>query len=62
MKNKKLAITKKDIIEDGFLDAEEVDECLTWMQRIITEKPEYNNKEKLLELLEIFKEMSFQSS
>ena len=62
MKNKKLAITKKDIIEDGFLDAEEIDECLIWMQRIVTEKPEYNNKEKLLELLEIFKEMSFQSS
>jgi len=57
-----LAINGNDIIADGFLQGREIGECLRWMLNIVLEHPEYNTREKLLEYLELFKEMSFQSS
>ena len=57
-----LAINGNDIIADGFLQGPEIGECLRWMLRIVLEKPEDNTREKLLEYLQQFKEMSFQSS
>lgn len=59
---KDLAINGHDIVEDGFLRDEEIGQCLRWMLNRVIEHPEYNTREKLLELLELFKEMSFQSS
>lgn len=59
---KDLAINGYDIMADGFLQKEEIGECLSWMLRIVLEHPEYNTHEKLLELLETFKGMSFQNS
>ena len=59
---KDLAINGDDIIADGFLKGREIGECLSWMLNIVLETPEYNTREKLLELLQLFKEMSFQSS
>jgi len=59
---KDLAINGNDILADGFLEGPEIGDCLKWMLNLVLEHPEYNNREKLLELLEIFKEMSFQSS
>ena len=57
-----LAINGDDIVSDGFLQGEEIGECLRWMLGIVLEHPEYNTKEKLLEYLQTFKEMSFQNS
>lgn len=57
-----LAINGNDIIADGFLQGKEIGECLRWMLNIVLEHPEYNTREKLLEYLQMFKEMSFQSS
>ena len=57
-----LAISGKDIIADGFLQGKEIGECLKWMLNIVLEHPEYNTREKLLEYLQMFKEMSFQNS
>ena len=59
---KDLAIDGNDIIADGFLEGKEIGDCLRWMLNIVLEHPEYNTREKLLELLETFKEMSFQAS
>ena len=59
---KDLAIDRNDIIADGFLHGEEIDECLDWLLRVVSRYPEYNTREKLLEFLQQFKEMSFQSS
>jgi len=59
---KDLAIDGNDILADGFLQGKEIGECLRWMLQIVLEHPEYNTREKLLEYLELFKEMSFQSS
>lgn len=59
---KDLAINGNDIIADGFLQGKEIGDCLKWMLEIVLEHPEFNNREKLLELLELFKEMSFQST
>ena len=47
---------------DSFLQGKEIGDCLRWMLEIVLEHPEYNNREKLLELLQQFKEMSFQNS
>lgn len=57
-----LAINGNDIIADGFLKGKEIGDCLRWMLEIVLEHPEYNTREKLLEYLQKFKEMSFQSS
>lgn len=57
-----LAINGDDIIADGFLRGKEIGDCLRWMLDIVLERPEYNTREKLLELLQTFKEMSFQAS
>jgi tRNA nucleotidyltransferase (CCA-adding enzyme) len=57
-----LAINGNDIIADGFLRGKEIGDCLRWMLDIVLEHPEYNTREKLLELLQTFKEMSFQAS
>lgn len=57
-----LAINGNDIIADGFLHGKEIGDCLRWMLDIVLEHPEYNTREKLLELLQTFKEMSFQAS
>ena len=57
-----LAINGYDIINDGFLSGKEIGDCLRWMLDLVLEHPEYNTREKLLEYLQIFKEMSFQSS
>ena len=57
-----LAINGNDVGADGFLQGKEIGDCLRWMLNIVLEYPEYNNREKLLELLQQFKEMSFQSS
>ena len=59
---KDLAINGYDIIDDGFLHGEKIGECLKWMLRLVLEHPEWNTREKLLELLQTFKEMDFQSS
>ena len=59
---KDLAINGDDIKKDGFLEGKEIGDCLKWMLNIVLENPEYNTREKLLEYLELFKEMSFQSS
>lgn len=59
---KDLAINGDDILADGFLQGKEIGDCLNWMLNIVLENPEYNTKERLLEYLELFKEMSFQSS
>ncbi len=59
---KDLAINGYDIINDGFLQGKEIGDCLRWMLDIVLEHPEYNTREKLLELLQTFKEMSFQAS
>jgi tRNA nucleotidyltransferase (CCA-adding enzyme) len=59
---KDLAINGYDIINDGFLKGKEIGDCLRWMLDIVLEHPEYNTREKLLELLQTFKEMSFQAS
>ena len=59
---KDLAINGNDIIADGFLHGKEIGDCLRWMLDIVLEHPEYNTREKLLELLQMFKEMSFQAS
>ena len=59
---KDLAINGYDIINDGFLHGKEIGDCLRWMLDIVLEHPEYNTREKLLELLQTFKEMSFQAS
>lgn len=59
---KDLAIDGNDIIADGFLQGKEIGDCLRWMLQIVLEKPEENTREKLLEYLQMFKEMSFQSS
>ena len=57
-----LAINGDDIKKDGFLEGKEIGDCLKWLLRIVLENPEYNTKEKLLEYLETFKEMVFQST
>ena len=57
-----LAINGNDIIADGFLKGKEIGDCLRWMLNIVLEHPEYNTKEKLLEYVELYKEMSFQNS
>ena len=57
-----LAINGSDIIADGFLRGKEIGDCLRWMLNIVLEHPECNTREKLLELLQTFKEMSFQAS
>ena len=57
-----LAINGNDIIADGFLQGKEIGDCLRWMLNIVLEHPEYNTREKLLEYLQMFKEMSFQNS
>jgi len=57
-----LAINGNDVGADGFLQGKEIGECLRWMLNIVLEHPEYNTREKLLEYLQMFKEMSFQSS
>lgn len=62
MRIKDLAINGDDIVKDGFLQGKEIGECLNWMLNIVLENPEFNTREKLLELLEQFKEMSFQNS
>lgn len=62
MRVRDLAINGNDIVADGFLHGKEIGDCLNWMLNIVLEHPEYNNKEKLLELLQEFKEMSFQST
>lgn len=62
MRVRDLAINGNDIVADGFLRGKEIGDCLNWMLNIVLEHPEYNNKEKLLELLQEFKEMSFQST
>lgn len=59
---KDLAINGNDIIADGFLQGKEIGDCLNWMLNIVLEYPEYNTREKLLEYLQMFKEMSFQNS
>ena len=59
---KDLAINGDDILADGFLHGPEIGECLRWMMKQVLEHPELNTKEKLLELLQTFKEMSFQAS
>ena len=59
---KDLAINGDDIIADGFLQGKEIGECLRWMLQIVLENPEENTREKLLEYLQKFKEMSFQNS
>ena len=59
---KDLAIDGYDIIDDGFLRGKEIGDCLRWMLDIVLEHPEYNTREKLLELLQEFKEMAFQAS
>lgn len=59
---KDLAINGYDIIDDGFLKGKEIGDCLRWMLDTVLEHPEYNTREKLLELLQAFKEMVFQSS
>lgn len=62
MRLRDLAISGNDIVADGFLQGKEIGDCLNWMLNIVLEHPEYNTREKLLELLETFKEMSFQST
>ena len=57
-----LAINGNDVGADGFLQGKEIGDCLRWLLRVVLEHPEYNTREKLLELLQQFKEMSFQSS
>lgn len=57
-----LAINGYDVGADGFLKGKEIGDCLKWMLEIVLEHPEYNTREKLLELLQMFKEMSFQST
>lgn len=59
---KDLAINGNDIINDGFLEGKEIGDCLNWMLGIVLVEPSYNNRDKLLKLLEDFKEMSFQNS
>lgn len=59
---KDLKINGNDIIADGFLDGPEIGECLRWLLDRVLEHPEWNTREKLLELLQTFKEMSFQNS
>lgn len=59
---KDLAINGYDVTADGFLRGREIGECLRWMLDIVMGRPEYNTREKLLELLQEFKEMSFQAS
>lgn len=59
---KDLAINGNDIKADGFLEGKEIGDCLNWMLDIVLEHPEYNTREKLLEYLQLFKEMSFQDS
>ena len=56
------AFRPNDIIADGFLDGPEIGECLRWLLDRVLEHPEWNTREKLLELLQTFKEMSFQNS
>ncbi|MBP5694821.1 MAG: HD domain-containing protein [Bacilli bacterium] len=50
-----LAINGNDIIADGFSQGKEIGDCLNWLLDIVLEHPEYNNREKLLELLQQFK-------
>ena len=57
-----LAINGNDVGADGFLQGKEIGDCLRWMLNIVLEHPEYNTREKLLEYLQMFKEMSFQNS
>ncbi len=57
-----LAINGNDILADGFLKGKEIGDCLRWMLDIVLEHPEYNTRDKLLEYLQMFKDMSFQNS
>lgn len=59
---KDLLINGNDIVNDGFLQGEEIGECLDWMLDVVLEDYTQNIKDRLLELLEEYKEMSFQNS
>jgi len=57
-----LAINGNDIVADGFLQGKEIGDCLNWLLERVLENPELNTREKLLELMQTFKEMNFQNS
>lgn len=61
-KGLKLKISKREVNSDKFLTEEEKNNFWPWVERIVAEFPEYNTHEKLLEYLQIYKEMCFQNS
>lgn len=58
---KDLKINGYDLLEQH-LEGREVGDCLQWLLRIVLDEPAYNTKEKLLALVQTYKEMMFQSS
>lgn len=58
-----LAITLNEIENDDFLSLREAHQCYEWLKNVVIKiHPEDNTHEKLLNYVQLYKEMIFQST
>ncbi len=58
-----LQITLKELENDEFLTIREAYQCYEWLKNVVIRMhPEDNTHEKLLEYVQLFREMMFQST
>ena len=59
----KLQITLKEIESDKFFTKQEAHDCYVWLKdRVLVAHPKDNTHDKLLEYVQLYKEMVFQST